>query len=204
MLVDGRIRTRIRIHIHIHIRTNNDGFESGSWRPKNFQILWIRIQIRNTASLFCWYAHVGLTRVGSCTKNLLCTYDLYRPVHNAFDAGSIQLLGQVGGGWALEIESFLVLGNGIEPIVECHLGPKKLEIIGAKIVKILPSPHCHLFGMRWFPRRPLKVAALLSRGETRFSVWCTLRQQTRGASLLQSILDVERRMVARPAHRHHH
>ncbi len=33
----------------------------------------------------------------------LCTYDLYGPVRNAFDT----LHGQMGGGWALEMESFL-------------------------------------------------------------------------------------------------
>ncbi len=38
------------------------------------------------------------------------------------------LLGQVGGCWALEFESFLGPVNGIEPIGECHFGPKKLEI----------------------------------------------------------------------------
>jgi len=37
------------------------------------------------------------------------------------------LRGEVGGGWALEFESFLGPVNGIEPIGECHLGPKKLE-----------------------------------------------------------------------------
>ncbi len=36
------------------------------------------------------------------------------------------LRGQVGEGWALEIESFWALWNDIEPISECHLGPKKL------------------------------------------------------------------------------
>ncbi len=36
------------------------------------------------------------------------------------------LLGQVGGGWALEIKSFWALWNGIKPIGECYLGPKKL------------------------------------------------------------------------------
>ncbi len=38
----------------------------------------------------------------------LCTYDLQDPVRNGFDAGNIYsvLRGQVGGGWALEIESF--------------------------------------------------------------------------------------------------
>ncbi len=35
------------------------------------------------------------------------------------------LRGQVGEGWALEIECFLALWNGIEPIGKCHLGPKK-------------------------------------------------------------------------------
>jgi hypothetical protein len=43
------------------------------------------------------------------------------------------LQGQVGGGWALTIKSFL----GIEPISECHLGPKKLEISTAE-----PPPAC--------------------------------------------------------------
>ena len=38
------------------------------------------------------------------------------------------LRGQVGGGWALEIETFWALWNGIEAIGECHLGPKKVEI----------------------------------------------------------------------------
>jgi hypothetical protein len=33
------------------------------------------------------------------------TYDLYSPVHNVLDA-CISILGEVGGGWALEFESF--------------------------------------------------------------------------------------------------
>jgi hypothetical protein len=38
------------------------------------------------------------------------------------------LLGQVGGGWALEFESFLgPVKSGIEPTGKCHLGPKKLD-----------------------------------------------------------------------------
>jgi hypothetical protein len=36
------------------------------------------------------------------------------------------LRGQVGGGWALESIVFWTLSNGIEPIGECHLEPKKL------------------------------------------------------------------------------
>ncbi len=42
----------------------------------------------------------------SCAYNHLCTSDLYSPVHNVMDE-CISLLGQVGGGWALEISSFL-------------------------------------------------------------------------------------------------
>ena len=37
------------------------------------------------------------------------------------------LLGQVGGGWALEFETFWALCNGIELIGKCHWGPKKLD-----------------------------------------------------------------------------
>ncbi len=37
------------------------------------------------------------------------------------------LQGEVGGGWAWNSRVFWALWNGIEPIGECHLGPKKLE-----------------------------------------------------------------------------
>ncbi len=37
------------------------------------------------------------------------------------------LRGEVGGGWALEFETFWALWNGIEPIGECHLGPLALS-----------------------------------------------------------------------------
>ncbi len=37
------------------------------------------------------------------------------------------LQGQVGGGWALEIETFWALWNGIEPLGVFHLGPKKVS-----------------------------------------------------------------------------
>jgi hypothetical protein len=44
----------------------------------------------------------------SCENfSYLWTYDLYSPVHNAFDAGSIHYEGKWEGGWALDIESFL-------------------------------------------------------------------------------------------------
>jgi hypothetical protein len=47
------------------------------------------------------------------------------------------LRGQVGGDWALEIESFWALGNVIESIDECPLGLKKFEISRAQ-----PTPTC--------------------------------------------------------------
>jgi hypothetical protein len=40
------------------------------------------------------------------------------------------LRGQVGEGLALEIESFWASCNGIEPICECHLGPKNSRFPG--------------------------------------------------------------------------
>jgi hypothetical protein len=75
------------------------------------------------------------THVKSPKNNYLDDYDLYGPVRNAFDAGSIHYLGklEVGGVWALEIESFLGPVKCIEPIGECHLGPKKLDLFDAKI-----------------------------------------------------------------------
>ncbi len=38
------------------------------------------------------------------------------------------LRGQVGGGWALEIDTFWALWNAIDPLGECHLRPKKVEM----------------------------------------------------------------------------
>jgi hypothetical protein len=45
-----------------------------------------------------------------CINNYSCTYDLYGPVRNVLMRADT-LFGQVGGGWALEIESFLGLVN---------------------------------------------------------------------------------------------
>ncbi len=40
-------------------------------------------------------------------SSYLCTYDLYGPMRNAFDAGSIHYEGKWAGGWALEIETLM-------------------------------------------------------------------------------------------------
>jgi hypothetical protein len=56
----------------------------------------------------------------------LCTYDLYGPVRNAFDAGSIHNEGKWKGGGGVEpwkSRLFWPLCNGIEPIGECQLRP---------------------------------------------------------------------------------
>ncbi len=58
----------------------------------------------------------------------LCTYDLYDPVRNVFDACK-SITRASGSAWALEIETFWALWNGIEPLGECHLGPKK-SVVG--------------------------------------------------------------------------
>jgi len=55
-----------------------------------------------------------------CTGiSYLCTYDLYGPVRNVFAA--CRFITRASG-------RGLGPGNGIEPIGECHLEPKKFEI----------------------------------------------------------------------------
>ncbi len=49
-------------------------------------------------------------------NNYLCTYDLYGPMRNAFDAGSIHYFGKWEGGWALEIEFFCEMATSLEAI----------------------------------------------------------------------------------------
>jgi hypothetical protein len=48
------------------------------------------------------------------------------PVRNVFDAGRY-ITWASGRGLGPGNGEFLGLGNGIEPVGECHLGPKKLE-----------------------------------------------------------------------------
>jgi hypothetical protein len=56
----------------------------------------------------------------------LCTYDKYDLLHNAIDAGSIHYEGKWEGSVPWKLVLFWALWNGIEPISECHLGPKKV------------------------------------------------------------------------------
>jgi hypothetical protein len=48
-------------------------------------------------------------------------------MRNCFDMGKYIKWGSGGGGWALEIESFLGPLKWHKPISERHLGPNKLE-----------------------------------------------------------------------------
>ncbi len=50
------------------------------------------------------------------------------------------LRGQVGGGWALEIETFWALWNGIKQLGKCHFfGAQKVEIYRAQPPSTCPS-----------------------------------------------------------------
>jgi len=50
-------------------------------------------------------------------------------------ANSLQ--GQVGGGWALKIKTFLGHVNGIGPSGDSHLGPKKIEEVESYSLNLL-------------------------------------------------------------------
>ncbi len=73
-------------------------------------------------------ARLQLIEIQVGIKNsYLCTYDLNGPVCNAFDAGSIHYEGKLEevGPWKSKLRLFWALLNVIEPIGECHLGPKR-------------------------------------------------------------------------------
>jgi hypothetical protein len=59
-------------------------------------------------------------------NNFLCTYDLYSPVHNVW-MRAYPLCGEVGGGWALEFESFLGPLKWHRADRRVPFGAKKLE-----------------------------------------------------------------------------
>jgi hypothetical protein len=54
-----------------------------------------------------------------------CTYDLYGPVRNVFDAGRY-LRGEVVGGWRWKSRVLWAPVKWHEPIGEFHLGPNIL------------------------------------------------------------------------------
>jgi hypothetical protein len=61
--------------------------------------------------------------------NYFCTYDLNRPLENNVLDACILVRGQVGGGWALEFESFLVPVKRHRADRRVPFGAQKLEIL---------------------------------------------------------------------------
>jgi hypothetical protein len=55
----------------------------------------------------------------------LWAHSLYGPVRNAFNAANIHYEGKWEGVGPWKLRLFWTLWNGIEPLGESHLGPKK-------------------------------------------------------------------------------
>jgi hypothetical protein len=75
----------------------------------------------------------------------ICTFDLYGPVCNVFDACRSITRASGRGVWTWKLRLFWALLNGIEPFGECHLGPKSIKyqavsIRGPKIVHVYMMP----------------------------------------------------------------
>ncbi len=67
----------------------------------------------------------------------LCSYDLYGPVRNAFDAVSIPNESKWEGVGPWKSRLFWALWNGIKPIGKCPWGPKKALLA---FLLLLPPP----------------------------------------------------------------
>jgi hypothetical protein len=94
----------------------------------------------------------GYSRVFSSSVVTIYAPMIYTAPCIMFWIREYPLRGQVGGGGALEIEIFfiylffLALWNGIEPIGECHLGPKKLVRTVRYLTFLHPLPLSFLCG----------------------------------------------------------
>ncbi len=92
-------------------------------------IRWIRIRIRNTAlkAVFKSRLEMGM-RIWILSKkfDIITIYaPIYGPMRNIFDAGRYVMWASGRGLGPGNREFFGPLWNDIEPIGECHLGPKK-------------------------------------------------------------------------------
>jgi hypothetical protein len=67
----------------------------------------------------------------------LCTYDLYGPVLNVFDACR-SITRQGGGGWVLEIDTFLGPEMALASLVAIS-GPKKVDLHASKTLRTGPN-----------------------------------------------------------------
>ncbi len=108
----------------------------------------------------------------------LYTCDLYGPVRNAFDAGTHPLLGQVGGGWALEIVTFLgpVKWHRADMQASAIWGPKKSRSSRVESLYL-----CHFKSRETIPLKTLLVMYFfilpcrLIRSEKTYTWWGALR-----------------------------
>ncbi len=72
----------------------------------SFVLAWLLLEDRNWTQGFI---HTRQPHLLHTWINYLCTYDLYGPARNVFDAGRWITWGRWGGGLALEIKSFVGL-----------------------------------------------------------------------------------------------
>ncbi len=79
----------------------------------------------------------NIDNIANCFS-CLCTYDLYGPVRNVSDACRYTLRGQVGGGWTLEIKSFL---GPVKWHRADRLFPPLLQCGKATLPHCSPPPH---------------------------------------------------------------
>jgi hypothetical protein len=86
-----------------------------------------------------------LSVVRPWNNNYLCTYDLYGPVHNAFDAGKSITRSRGRGLGPGNPDYFWALVNGIEPLGEWQFGPttwvmnKLLALCVVHVMNLPPS-----------------------------------------------------------------
>ncbi len=96
-------------------------------------------------------------------RGLLCNYDLiYTALRIMFWKCAYPLLGQVGGGWALEISSFL--GRKLHCLLaRCHFtGPKKLSYVNSLVfLAITLSSFSNLLPLDFHPCCSARTHTLL-------------------------------------------
>jgi hypothetical protein len=86
----------------------------------------------------------SLVRRSNFKKSNSNIITIYLPMINTapcimFWMRAYPLLGQVGGGWTLEFESFLGPVKWHRADGECHFGPKKLDVLS--LSSLIHAPH---------------------------------------------------------------
>ncbi len=87
-----------------------------------------------TAFFYSWYFYnqgisylVNILAGAEYLISYLCTYDLYGPVRNAFDAGSIHYEGKWEGVWALDLTFLGPKCHTPIGLMPCHRAQKSLD-----------------------------------------------------------------------------